>query len=112
MDREKVKQMTRINTTGLYNDLLDGKIAETSFNVYNELFKVGGTEFFIGILFLSIQTLLYLKTKSAVLCWGIGCLIFAALSFTGVFNGVMIGIIGALLLMELTGILYFIFFKS
>lgn len=97
-----------INNTKLYDYLLDGKLAEASFYLYDDIFQ----GMFIGVLFLTVQTLLYLKTKSALLCWAAGVFIFAATYFTNLFDGVIVGIIGILLLLELTGILYYTFFKS
>ena len=104
--------MAAWNNTQLYNEILDGKLAEASFGLYDQAFKVGEVGLFIGILFLCIQTLLYLKTKSVLLVWAAGVIILAAIFFTGYFNPIILGIIGILLLLELTGILYYTFFKS
>ena len=99
------------NVTG-WNSLYNGNMFQAVFSLYDAALS-GWT---ITILFLVFQLLIYVKTKNVTMMWITG-LFFAGMYATSTFittylnqtQGVMI--IFMLLILELAGILYYIFFK-
>lgn len=97
---------TGTNTTG-WGDLINGNILKAVYNMYDAALY-GWT---VAILFFVFQSMLYMKTKNATLCWIMG-LFFAALYGTSIYvKAVTVQFMFALLIIELGGILFMIFFK-
>ena len=94
------------NATG-WSQLYDGNMISAAFTVYDVAF-VGWT---VAVLFFVYQFMLILKTRNLTLAWITG-LFFASLYAVSVFvKAVSIQAIFILLVFELAGILYFIFWK-
>jgi len=94
-------------------ELNQGNIFLAAYNLYNTI--LGG--WFVAILFCVFQILLYMKTRNFVLMWITG-LFFMGMYATGSFlrNNVYLAeysvfLIFGLLILELAGILYMVFFK-
>jgi hypothetical protein len=97
--------MTIENVSG-WNDLMNGKVISASFNLYSTLLN-GWT---IAILFVVFQILVYIKTKNIVMMW-ISGIFFASMYAVSMFSRNSIVFIFAILILELAGIMYYMFFK-
>jgi len=98
-----------VNATG-WSDLMDGHIVTAVYNMYNTAFGSMGIP--VVILFFVYQIMLYSKTQNVTLMWVTG-IIFAGLYVTSSYVEVFsVQIIFFLLLAELVGILFLIFFKK
>ena len=96
------------NTTG-WSNLIRGDLVGAVVNMFNAPAVLNG--WLVPFLFFVFQFMLYVKTRSGLLCWIIGML-FASLYISSMlvpFYGQTI-IIG-ILIMELGGIIYFTFVK-
>ena len=89
------------NTTG-WTQLMNGNMISAAYHLYDTAFL----HYFIFIIFLIFQAMLWYKTKSATLTWVTG-LFFASLYATATFvETVSIQWIFILLVVQLAGILY------
>ena len=95
-----------------WSELMQGNLFGASFNLFN----VALSGWSIFLLFCVFQSILYIKTRNVVLMWVSGFFfvaMFATSAFIGnVLNADSIGYMFALLILELAGILYLIFFKE
>ena len=96
-----------VNATGWSELFNDGNLISAAYTMY--LADLG--LFFIAILFFVFQAMIMIKTKNPVLAFTVGA-IFVAL-YVGVANvpEVTIPFFGIVLVLELTGVMYWIFFK-
>jgi len=96
-----------VNATGWSQLYDDGNLAAAAFAMYDTAF-VGWV---VAILFIVYQFMLILKTKNMTLAWITGA-IFVSLYLTGTFvKTISAQVIFVILVMELAGILYFLFWK-
>ena len=97
-----------VNATG-WSNLINGKLVEASYELYNSAPFLGGWA--VAILFMVFQFMLYIKTRNLIMMWVTG-IFFASMYLTSVFVvDFSRNIIVSILILELTGILYYIFFK-
>ena len=98
-----------VNTTG-WNELMDGNMISAVYTMFDTAF--GGMGIVVVILFFVYQVMLYAKTKNLTLMWIVGIMfasLHAASSFVEQFS---VQIIFLLLVFELAGILYMLFFSK
>ncbi len=94
------------NATG-WTELYDGNLVGAAFTMYDTAFA-GWT---IAILFIVYQFMLLLKTQNLTLAWITG-VIFVSLYLTSTFiQAISSQVIFVILVMELAGIFYFLFWK-
>ena len=95
-----------INVTG-WSQLTDANLIGAAFVMFDTAFA-GWT---VAILFFVYQFMLLVKTKNLTLAWTTG-LIFASLYAVSVFvKPISVQVIFIILVLELAGILYLVFFK-
>ena len=95
------------NATGWSQLYDDGNLAAAAFAMYDKAF-VGWV---VAILFFIYQVMLWLKTRNVILGWITGA-IFVSLYLTSEFvKTASAQIIFVILVMELAGILYYLFWK-
>lgn len=95
-----------MNATG-WNELYQGQLASAVYTMYESYFA----GWLVVILFLTFQTMLYIKTQNINLCWLTGLFFVALFIGANVIKALSIQLIGLILVLELAGILYFVFFK-
>ena len=90
-----------------WQELFDGHLISAAYVMYDAAL----VHWTVGILFFIYQIMLFYKTRNLTLCWVTG-LFFAALYATSTFVTVAsVQIIFVLLVFELAGILYLMFWK-
>ena len=91
------------NVTG-WNELMDGNVFKSVFTMYDTIFN----GWFIGIIFFTFQSVLYIKTKNTTITWLTG-LMFASLYAASAFmNDYTNYILFITLSIQLAGILFMI----
>jgi hypothetical protein len=95
-----------VNATG-WVELYSGNLIGAAFTMYDTAL-VG---WFVAILFIVYQFMLYMKTQNLTLTWITG-MIFASLYLTSIFiKPASVWIIFTILVLELAGILYVLIWK-
>ena len=94
------------NATG-WSELFNGDIVGAVFTMYNTALLGWG----VAILFFVFQIMLYLKTRNSTLVWVTGIFFVSIFAISSFVKPLTLGLMSLLLLIELAGILYFIFFK-
>lgn len=98
------------NATG-WSQLMDGNVFYAAFYMYDAAFM----GWFTAILFIVYQTILYMKTKNATLCWVIGLFfvsIFVSATVVSQFiKPISIQVMFVMLVFELASILYMAIFR-
>ena len=96
-----------VNVTG-WNELMDGNITSAAYAVYNSSLE----GYLLLILFVAISALLFMRTQNIELTFTLGVIFFTvfAVGFQWM-DPVQYGIVLVILVFELAGIFYKIFFK-
>ena len=102
-----VGQNATVNGVDVWTPLYDGHLLTAAFTLYNEAF-IGWA---VVVLFVIYQFMLLIKTKNITLSWVTG-VFFVSLYATSQFvNAIGLQVLFIILVFELAGILYFIFWK-
>ena len=96
-----------VNVTG-WNELMNGSIAGAAYSVYNASLE----GYFLVVLFIALSALLFMRSQSIELTFTIGVIFFSvfAVGFQWL-DPIQYGIVLVILVFELAGIFYKIFFK-
>ena len=94
------------NATG-WSELYNGDIVQAVYVMFDTAFAGWA----VVILFFVFQVMLYLKTRNPTLSWVTGLFFVSLFAISQFVKPLSLGIISLLILLELAGILYFIFFK-
>lgn len=94
------------NVTG-YSELLSGNIFGAVYSLYNT--TLAG--WFVAILFLVFQVLLYMKSRNFVMMWVTGLFFLSMYGISTIVSQNSIVFIFAILILELAGIFYYLLFK-
>jgi hypothetical protein len=97
-----------VNATG-WSNFINGNLVEAAYDLYDNAFF--GYHLAIPILFILMQFMLYIKTRNVVLTWIIG-VFTGVLYLTSIFvDPLARSILMGILIVEMTGILYYLIFK-
>lgn len=94
------------NVTG-YSELISGDIFGAVYTLYNA--TLAG--WLVAILFLVFQVLLYIKSRNFVMMWVTGLFFAGMYGISTIVTQSSVVFIFAILILELAGIIYYLFFK-
>jgi hypothetical protein len=95
-----------VNVTG-WNELMNGSITTAAYTVYNSTLE----GYLLLVLFVALSLFLYMRTDNAELVFTVGIIFFVTFVVTGWMSPLQYGIVILILVFELAGILYKVFFK-
>lgn len=93
-----------INATG-WTELMNGDLIGAAYNMYN----TATFGWFIIILFCMFQTMLFIKTRNLTMMWITGAFMLSLFAASTIFTAFTLQFMFVLLVIELAGILYFVF---
>lgn len=95
------------NVTG-WNEVANGELIKGVFTMYDTAFN----GWFVAIVFFTFQTLLYMKTRNLTLTWVTGLMFASLYAASAVMNEYTNYILFITLVLQLAGILFFVFTKK